>query len=608
MRTASPFATLSSLPLVLLALSTPARGQFGGGGLGDTPPTDFPWETTTHVPSSVAELDAIRMRAGDPDGDLRPDVFVRGAPAPSGATGSHEIVFLFAPWAGSASAKLAQTANDFDVLPGTAAAPATKLAIVGSTGLHLVAWDPLQTPPFGATLVTSDSAWLGATFVRCAELDGSPGTDYVGVASDRRTVLLRSSTGTNWPGFVSAADIVAVEPLQWIAGGAQEFAVLTENGMRVHHGDGTLIDNFNLPSPRESTIAVVRYGASGPDRVAWACALSPGQPWAFQVYRSASPQTEPLIVLPFAGVAGMATADMDRDGDWDLVVASRETSTLRVYSHGDADGYLRAYAATRSQAVTDASLTPPGVLPYDGAPVFADLGNDGRADLLVPVQFEVDFEGEPVLVSRFEALRSRLPSSSSSEDVLAAIGRLEFEDIGTEARVAFHMNTLDFHVDATHLQVLPWTQADAQSYLDQHSDGPVRRFPIDGAQFPTADSTWGVELEVSLPGTVCEMPIRWFEVRLVEVDDDVVVRAWPTYVFAVIADPDNFCPLDVANNVERELEPSPHCGLPPSCQSGGEGNWPSAAITRRRKADPPPGIVPIVPVEPLILGEVPMHF
>lgn len=623
MRTAPHVAALSLSIAGLLAAGGHAAAQFqGGGGPNPTPPTDFDWEATIPVPDTVAAMDTIlRMRAGDPDGDLRPDVFVRGAPAPSGSSGSHEIVFVYSPWSGSAVAKLAQTANDFDVQPATALTSSTNLATVGSGGLELVSWNPAQTPPFSAALVTADAAWLGASFVRCAELDGATGGDYIGVGSDRRTVLLRSGGGT--VSFQAPADVVAIEALQWITGGAHEIAVLTANGLRVHYADGTVADDYPFGAPKESAFTVVRFGAAGPDRIAWAVAGATGQPWSLDTVRRAAPQHDPIFALPYSDVVALSAGDMDADGDVDLAVAHRSSREVRVYSNGITDGYVRVYAPQRSQTETDPVLVSLGSTSNAVAPIFADLGNDRRADLFFAMQIEMVLNGQTLNFTRFEVLKSVPESAFSSEVAFGDNTRFEFTPTGNEAVVRFLIDSGDFNGLATHVQVLPWTQTNAQSYLTPQSDGPIRLFPIDPAQLQSLSPTWGVELTLPLAGgDQCAMPIRWLEVRLVQLDPatQVLIRAWQTYTCALITHHADFCALWHENNLHFPIvipEPAPSeesesiACAPPVLQCIGSerlGNWPAEAITRRRKADPPPGIVPVVPVEPLQMPVIPCWF
>jgi hypothetical protein len=251
--------------------------------------------------------------------------------------------------------------------------------------------------------------------------------------------------------------------------------------------------------------------------------------------------------------------------------------------------------------VLDTSYRPAGAEPHRGAPAFADFDNDGRADLFVPLQSDG--------ATSFEWLRSRRAGALSSEEAFEEGLPFGIEIAAGAGTLHFSISTKDFAPAATHVEVLAWTQADAQAYLDTSSDGPARLYEIDPGQQQELAPAWEVYgLTLPVATDPCDMPIRWLEVRLVQLDaNGVLVRAWPTYVCAIAARRADQCALDhgLTTNEEIVLDPGFSC-LGAACDSAAEaGNWPAEGVTRRRKADPPPGVPPARQVPPVVVGPIP---
>lgn len=551
----------------------------------------FEWETSVTWPDALGDPGAIgRVVAGDVDGDLRPDVFARGAASPGTPDGSFEILFLDAPWLGNGTLKLGVRSIDFDMEAGSPGDPDV-LAFTKVSGLWRLAWNPTVNPPFSETQIASGAPWAGATKVRCADFDESEERDYAGLATDGHNVVLRrTNSGGTTTVLVDVVDqVVDMFVLQWLEGGAQELAVLTTDDLFVYSGSGTLIDTFTPPSPGAGIIAPVHFGTAGPDRVAWASLDSAGATTRFDLVRHATPQLEGPLTPQYDDIVAMAAADYDNDGDEDLVMTHRSDRLAWLYKSGFVDGNSRVFHPNRSQAVNVPELDPDAeVLPNGGTFVFRDLGNDHRPDLLLPVEVNG--------VTTFEVLSTVHRADATSVEIFAVSGQqFLFDTILNPLSASYKINTLDFDPQGsmTHLQVIVWNQENATTPLDATSDSDAQYFVIQSSQFSgEPDPFWQVQsvhIDLDELHTTCTMPVRWIEMRLVEMDGTEMIDAGPTYTCAVTTRYTDFCVIDTLGNSEMELVPSFDCGGVPCWPS--LGSTAAQAIPRTRKPGPASGVV-----------------
>lgn len=573
----APSCVLTSL--VVACVAATARAQ-----------SSFEWETSVAWPSSLGSPGSIgRVVAGDVDGDLRPDVFARGAASPGTPDGTHDVLFLSAPWLGNGLMKLGIRAIDVDFQAGRPG----NLAFVKNSGLWLLSWAPSSSPPFAETQVASGAPWAGAKKVRCANLDSSAGDDYAGVAPDGHTLVLRrTNTGGTTTVLVDVTDqVVDLFALQWVQGGSDEIAVLTTDDLFFYDGTGSLLDSFAAPVAGPGVIARVRFGTNGPDRVAWVSRDSSGDTTRFDLVRRASPQLEGPVTPEFSDVVAMAAADVDHDGDEDLVMTHAADRQAWIYKSGFVNGTSRVYSANRSHAVDDEHLDPEDVLTNGSTFVFADLGNDLAPDLLLPVE---SAEG-----TSFEILSSIDRIKATSAEVFENIASQAFvlDEASSPMLVAFQFKSLDFDEagDMTHVQVIVWDQVDATTDLTPAADLPAQYFEIEPGQFVSPDPVWGaydVALHLGTNETGCSMPVRWIEVRLVQWEDDELIDSGPTYTCAITTRIADFCAIDNAQIQEIPLVTNLTCQGATSCSPEPDsGSFAGQAIPRTRKPGPPSGNV-----------------
>ncbi len=584
-----------ALPLSVFLCAAPAlavQAQGGGGAIED--PTTFDWRSSepwdANTLGSAGTLS--KMRAGDLDGDDRLDVILRGPAAPGGSVGSYTLLFLLSPAVGAATLLLSDTANDFDFQPGS---PAGRIVTVDSTGLKRLAWTGVGPSFFASETVSTATEWLNASLVRVADLDGAGPGDFVGVAADRRTVILRSDGGAGVQTVLvnTADDVIELLPVQWIQGGGQEVAILTSTSLSVCSNAGLILASFTLATPGNSLATVVPVGTAGPDRIAWAVpGSSPTQTWTLSVLRSASPQVENSFNSFTVGAVGLAAADMNLDGDHDLFVTRSGDRKVRVFTNGMAQSTATAFATSRTQLISHSSLLPAGALPNAAMPLLGDFRNRPRPCLLVPVQTATE--------TRFELFQAQGTTITSEE---AFNGNQSFGAMvnGNNITFSFGLVPGDYNLNVTHLQVIAWNQTNAQTALSQYSEGPARLYPISNPQQQPASGIWTVSgVTLPIPGgaaALCSMPVRWLEVRMVRIENDQIVWAGPTYTCAVLLRYGDYVVIDNNDptNVEMNLQPAPSCE---------EGSWPAGAISRRRKPSPPPGVVPSVPLPSTIMPPI----
>ncbi len=595
----------------------PARSSFflvcaASTAVAQNPPlTEFPSEVGIPWPVELGELGSVtRVVSGDLDGDARPDVFALSRPSDEGTEPSpdaRKLVMIQDPWQGAGTLVLPDLVHDIAYLPRVSNAPAGLLAQVGPEGLQVVAWSAGGPSPFVTETVSNVTPWLGAMMIRGADLDNTAGQDFVGLAADRHNVILRRGGASPVTlVFDVGAEVIDLVGLQWIEGGPQEVAALTRVALKVYDNTGTLLDTFTPAASGFAAFAPVRFGENGPDRLAWVTSTAGGLTRTLNLVRHLTPQVEGPTTTPWDDVVAVRAADMDHDGDEDLVMAHGATNEMHVYSNGAAQGLARVYAWGRSQAVTDEILTPSNGIPNESNPIFADLSSDGNADLLKAVQYS---DVEAGTVTRFEILRADPLQEFTSEDVFASDYAFDFA-LGTiEA-------TIDFWIwpfvpqGATHLQVVVFNQSNAQSYLTPTSDSH-KLYSLAGGS-PVIGPWQVYDVTMSRGGPLanwdeCTMPIRWVEVRFVKLDaNGNIVTPWPTATVAVLTRGDDYCAIFEQGNEQMTLQPPfDHCPGNATCVTG-LGSWQAEAITHRRRTSPPPGIpVSVGPPPPAPLPVIP---
>lgn len=394
----------------------------------DAPPFDasathtVPWTAPSHQPGDPVG----RTIAVDLNGDAHTDLVSLDA---------GRAVYVFGPGLYESCTELATGVLDLCVAPGLAPTGDDALALVSQAGVELV-WIDYDDPndEFVRTQFVGGAGWESAQRVRWARGAGPFHDRLVGI----------DETGTKLLGMIDPAGaalvldevtvpfrVLDVACADWSGDAQDEILLLTVGGLFVANLQGGALEFLPLGSERGS---LVPFRVQGDDKVWVGATLTFGQPaqtWFFTARRFQSFTGIYLGgVEAYAGAAG----DVDRDGDDDVVLATRGTGASTAVrwpgahaseAHGVVGGgtpsgllYLENVLEPRghhhgqdplpwdveASHFLDLGVASPGVGGSDPGghtahPVLADLSNDGDVDL---AWFSRDLEA--LLVSENAAL------------------------------------------------------------------------------------------------------------------------------------------------------------------------------------------------------------
>ena len=220
------------------------------------------------------------------------------------------------------------TANDIAVLEG-AGVNKDLLLTVGTGGLQR--WERMSNSWSLTTIRGLETPWKDATHVRVGDIDGQDGRDIVGIGLDNVSglptrVLVELNDGAG--GYVSSAfscfgNAYDVQVLDWDGGTGDgsdetdEVAVITSLGVEVFELDGTQLQFFSWPY---STIysAVIDHSVLTAERLA--LVTDSGAPNHFLLVFGKG-GLESTVPIGTPGVVNVVSADMDEDGDADLLLS-----------------------------------------------------------------------------------------------------------------------------------------------------------------------------------------------------------------------------------------------------------------------------------------------
>lgn len=308
-------------------------------------------------------------RVGKINDDPRDDVVV--------LRGTSPVVFLNpATW--DAALRVPLEGTSAAVLPGTANGR-DEILVTTAQGLR-GAWRD-TTASFATRTIGADGLWAGADFVATAQLDGVDGVDIYGVRNDLgfAGVLLADISGIG-DGFYDEI-LIALDAFPVEAGtaadldgnGLRSLAFASASGLHVYHEDD-LFDAYTVGDG--GYVATIASGMPGKERIAWITSVSGSGDVLYFVDEAglSSP-----VVLGGTGVIGLHAADLDHDGDDDLVTSITRSHDLVVYwnDNGTFDDDARTVLA-----VGETGFAPDNA----ATPTTADLDGDGDTDLFHAIQ------------------------------------------------------------------------------------------------------------------------------------------------------------------------------------------------------------------------------
>lgn len=313
--------------------------------------------------------------------------------------------------------------NDFDILPGYG--PNGEDAVVCSAAANdpqggmVLAWFDYSLDYFTGQFVPKNS-FRECKHVVVADFTGD-GLDDVAMvnATGKRLEVLKQEPGQVWVPhslYLLPHEAIDIQALQWDASTPEyELAVIDEDGLFIREHDGNpLYDLRSIVS--NDSIAIFNDGG-GEEGVVYSTGdpLDPNKEVFLIVHTSG---TWSSLVRLDNDVAGLDAADLDGDGDDDVVFSFTNTSDLYVFENHEIDPpttqaptqlFSHDPGAYEVVALEDVPVSNPG---SDMAPLLVDLDNDSLPCAVIPIAPE-----ETTYLTRDELLPPfELPSSIADLD------------------------------------------------------------------------------------------------------------------------------------------------------------------------------------------------
>jgi hypothetical protein len=412
-----------------------------------------------------------------------------------------------APEVYRAAARLLVEAHDLAVYPRFPEAP-DWIFVAGPAGLSRFVWtdDAFvdERPATGGAL------WLDAPLVGVADLDGQGKVDLFGLDASRTRVLVCRNVAQAWSAtaFVSFSEpIQDVIPVQWNGVRFQELAVRTASALHVINFQGTVLASFALP-PGSGRLQVAGIPTTTREAVLAPTGTGPAE----AVRILAQDGEHPALALPWKGIAGLGTGDLDLDGDEDFVLSHTSAPILELFDGSLLDGWLHfAPSLAFSSLYVDnwlsyaENVTPPGL---------ADFDHDGDTDVFFA----------PVGTERVDLYTSLLVD----EEALLCHplwGAMTLEPEGG----AFHV-ALEIPPGATSG---PWTDIEVVVWRQPRFDYLVLSAPFQAATYYRFAGLSELVVDVQTPYFEWFEDLYHLEVRLVQRAAGVKVRQGPGMIAAV---------------------------------------------------------------------------
>jgi hypothetical protein len=329
----------------------------------------LPYDSTT----ATGDL-RTRSASGDFTGDFRLDVV---------SVDGNDSHLDFAYDAGLMTATFSVTGDANDVAT-VRTAPGSPSKIVTTSASGLTLYENYSSGAFTTSSTVGTSIWDDASRVIPCLFDTNSETDFIGLSDDKKTVivLLDGLTGSpatsSFPIPNAALDIAVVD---W-DGGQYEIALLFTNGVSIRRKRGTTVTNVLLTA---DTGSLVTFKQAGYARGRVGVVHEDTGNMYLTVFDSTT--TESPVSLPDESYAAVA-AELDGDGDKDLLVASRDVDECKILyneSDGVAPGTSATFTATSGEIVDfqDASSYNAD---QNAWPIFDDFDNDGDNDVALYVE------------------------------------------------------------------------------------------------------------------------------------------------------------------------------------------------------------------------------
>ncbi len=539
-----------------------------------------------------------RAVAVDASGDGRLDLFVRGG------TDNSRIFFFDNVWGGGGGLATGIACNDFAAAPGQGPDGIGALAFVDAAGLKLLVRNELKidepsTLEFQAPTLIAADHWTGALRVRVGDLDNAGSPDYAGVRDDGRSIIVRLGGASSDVEFDIGRDVLDIAILQWNASPAREIAVLTNLGVEIRSGAGAVIDAVPVAGHTSRAFAVLPVPGDK-DRLAWLGTEGTSGPAKFALLKRVAPKVENLVVLDASDqtAVGLATGDIDGDGETDVVVTRTSTPLPWVLFNLAPSTPWFDPQDTQCKTVPSGWTTSQTAV---GQPVLARFANGARAELVLPAHSSNSAE---------LALFHQPSYGLTSADVFLFDATQNDPDVRFDAPttpaervLAF---TLNFGTEVLappsgtedrRLEFLMWkgvgggnvsTLIDKRYWINWPSS-------VEDTDLRIAGLT--VAMEEGSNSTACDFIPRFIEVRQIRVTTNgAITESGPAYGFGIVRameDVSVYPPWgpEGADLIDGSTMDHFTCEVP-----GPEGAIHARAIVRRRPPNPVAGQPPTYPV------------
>ncbi len=406
---------LSALPAILLALSSPVRAQEPLVYPGPIRRIDVPFVLGYPGPFT-------RVVTGKWTGHDAPDAAI---------VDGTSVLLAVAPAIHRAVVGIGLAANDVDRLPGGGIGGSDALVAVGPEGLVTWAWDFAARSPVVSPLAGLE--WMGARAVRVGDIDGSGTPDVAAISADGTTLLTMTSSGgvlSHGPSVVFSGGIRAIEILDWDGLGAQEIALVTALGVEIVDVHGLTLASFG-GAPGADSLAVIREDGVAADRLAW-ITPQPSDPARQRLRLLSCGGEDQPIDLGELGVVACGSGDVDGDGDDDLALSQTAShDVILLFNLRPAGPPAFSSAPGAFAFVRYGPESPPAS--NAAWPALADIDGDGDGDLLFPAEEEKALlRVDSPLVSEGEVrprvAAAAVPGSGGSWDFFLELNRVALGD------------------------------------------------------------------------------------------------------------------------------------------------------------------------------------
>lgn len=257
----------------------------------------------------------------------------------------------------------------------------SQILAVNSTGLHA-----LRYTSAGWSSDSLVPGWAGAVDLVCQNVDATGPPDFVALVNggSRIEFVLGPTLGTIGP--VAGIDLSQpgerLVPVQLDGVGMHELAVLCVSGDVILLSALGVLATFPGNGPG-GAIAALGCDGFAAESVGWLRPNGAGTDYE-QVTISVSLLEQLGGVLGDSDISGMSAVDFDADGDDDLVISSKTTHDVRVWTNSASLGSDPVFA-TGDGGVLVSTYGSAGAAQRIGPPAVGDVDRDRDVDVVAPL-------------------------------------------------------------------------------------------------------------------------------------------------------------------------------------------------------------------------------